>query len=363
MCVMRHAKPIAQLRPITHVALDRRRLRSRQVGMQRAASATMNKPDQLTLTLRARFSGNDPAPGALMASPKGRVVYRILEVRRVRRAGDQGYRIRIVCARLGRSEVPEGAVLLPWCVDPRAPGARRLAGSTDDQPANPNLDEPPAALIARIRSARAADDIARVSRAARVGRDDGVQHGRDYGPGLRLRPMRGRRRGERLRDADVEIEDGPDPDRPNNTVRRARRSDPLVALLRAQTITAREFDAAELLRDELQAAQASIPCTGQASIHVQPFRRTGVSDRQVNAAGAARRAMAAVAVVNRAVVLWIVLGGTVEGFALYARTRRAPCGERLKTGLGELADHYFGRRSSDRTDAGNRARTESIEIA
>ncbi len=243
MCVMRHAKPIAQLRPITHVALDRRRLRSRQVGMQRAASATMNKPDQLTLTLRARFSGNDPAPGALMASPKGRVVYRILEVRRVRRAGDQGYRIRIVCARLGRSEVPEGAVLLPWCVDPRAPGARRLAGSTDDQPANPNLDEPPAALIARIRSARAADDIARVSRAARVGRDDGVQHGRDYGPGLRLRPMRGRRRGERLRDADVEIEDGPDPDRPNNTSPgRARRSDPLVALLRAQTITAREFD-------------------------------------------------------------------------------------------------------------------------
>ena len=211
---------------------------------------------------------------------------------------------------------------------PACAGARRLAGSTDDQPANPNLDEPPAALIARIRSARAADDIARVSRAARVGRDDGVQHGRDYGPGLRLRPMRGRRRGERLRDADVEIEDGPDPDRPNNTVRRARRSDPLVALLRAQTITAREFDAAELLRDELQAAQASIPCTGQASIHVQPFRRTGVSDRQVNAAGAARRAMAAVAVVNRAVVLWIVLGGTVEGFALYARTavRRAVSG-------------------------------------
>ncbi|MEJ0019740.1 MAG: hypothetical protein WDN25_24940 [Acetobacteraceae bacterium] len=320
-------------------------------------------PDQLTLTLRARSSGGDLVPGTLMASPKGRVVYRILQVRPVRRAGDQGYRIRIVCARLSRSEVSDGAVVLPWCVDPSGPRLRHPADPPDDRLVNTDPSERPAALIARIRSARAADDIARVARAARVGRDDGVQHGRDYGPGLRLRPMRGRRRGERLREADVEIEDGPDPDRPNNTVRRARRSDPLVALLRAQTITAREFDAAELLRDELQAAQATIPCTGQSSIHVQPFRRTGVSDRQVNAAGAARRAMAAVAVVNRAVVLWIVLGGTVEGFALYARTRRAPCGERLKTGLGELADHYFGRRSSGCTDVGNRARSESIETA
>jgi hypothetical protein len=254
-------------------------------------------------------------------------------------------------------------VLLPWCADPRAPRPRRPTGSTDDPTVNPNPDEPSAALIARIRAARAADELAKVVRAKRVGRDDGVQHGRDDGPGLRLRPARGRRRGERLREADVEIEDGPDPVRPNDTVRRARRSDPLVALMRARTISAREFDAAELLRDELQSAQASIPCTGQSLIHVQPFRRTGLGDRQVNAAGASRRAMAAVAVVNRAVMLWIVLGGTVEGFALYARTRRVPCGERLKAGLGELADHYFGRHSSERTDVGNRARTEPIETA
>ena len=73
--------------------------------------------------------------------------------------------------------------------------------------------------------------------------------------------------------------------------------------------------------------------------------------------------MAAIAMVNRAVVLWIVLGGTVEGFAVYARTRRAPCGERLRAGLGEGADHDFGRQGSDRTDAGNRAQMESIETA
>ncbi len=213
-------------------------------GVWRAAIPTMNKRDQLTLVLRARYSGNEPAVGALMTSPKGRVVFRVLEVRRVRRAGDQGYRIRIVCARLGRFEAPEDAVLLPWCVDPRAPGTRRLAGSTDDQPTNPNPDEPPAALIARICSARAADDLAKVSRAAPVGSNDGVRHGRDYGPELRLRPARGRRRSGRLLEADVEIEDGPDPDQPNNTVRRARRSDSLVAQMRAGTITARKFDAA-----------------------------------------------------------------------------------------------------------------------
>ena len=340
---------------------------SRRCSLEDATSTAedgvMTKRDQLTLTLRSRCSDNDPTPGALISSPKGRVVYRVLEVRRVRKAGDQTYRIRIICARLGRSDIPEGAVPLPWCVDPPAPRPRRLGASPDNQLVNPDPGEPPAVLIARIRAARAADELARVARAKRVGRDDGVQHGRDYGPGLRLRPARGRRRGERLREADVEIEDGPDPACPNNTVRRARRSDPLVALMRVQTITAREFDAAELLRDKLQAAQASIPCTGQSSIHVQPFRRTGISDRQVNAASASRRAMAAVAVVNRAVLLWIVLGGTVEGFALYARTRRAPCGERLKAGLGELADHYFGRHSSDRIGAGNRARTEAIETA
>jgi hypothetical protein len=286
----------------------------------------MNNPDRLTLILRARYSGNEPTVGALMASPKGRVVFRVLDVRHVRKAGEQSYRIQIVLVRLNRSDVPEGAALLPWCVDPHAPLQRRPAASLDGQPVDRNSGETTAALIARIRAARAAVDLARFARAARVGKDDGVQHGRDYGPGLRLRPARGSRRGERLREADVEIEDGPDPARPDSNVRRARRSDPFVALLRARTITIREFDAAELLRNDLQAAETSIPCSGQSSIHVQPFRRVGISDRQVNAAGASRRAMAVIAVLNRAVVLWVVLGGTVEGFALYARTRRAAIG-------------------------------------
>jgi hypothetical protein len=88
----------------------------------------MTKLDQLTLTLRATGASDDVSPGALIASPKGRVVYRILEVTHVRRAGEQGYRVRIVCARVGRADVPEGAKLLSWPRDRRAPrGSSRAA--------------------------------------------------------------------------------------------------------------------------------------------------------------------------------------------------------------------------------------------
>ena len=48
----------------------------------------------------------------------------------------------------------------------------------------------------------------------------------DYGHGIRLVPIRGRDRAI-LREADVAIADAPDPDMPNVTVRRARRTDPL----------------------------------------------------------------------------------------------------------------------------------------
>jgi hypothetical protein len=51
----------------------------------------MTNRDRLTITLRARWSGDDPVPGTLLASPKGRVVYRVLEVWRVRTAGAQGH--------------------------------------------------------------------------------------------------------------------------------------------------------------------------------------------------------------------------------------------------------------------------------
>ena len=54
----------------------------------------MTKQDHVTITLRARYIGTEPSVGTLMASLNGRVVYQILEVWRVRRAGDQRYALR-----------------------------------------------------------------------------------------------------------------------------------------------------------------------------------------------------------------------------------------------------------------------------
>jgi hypothetical protein len=89
----------------------------------------MTDRDRLTITLRARSSGDDPVPGTLLASPKGRVVYRILEVWRVRRAGDHRYGFRLVCRRLSQAEVPEGGggatvAVRPSCASREPPRGR-----------------------------------------------------------------------------------------------------------------------------------------------------------------------------------------------------------------------------------------------
>lgn len=61
-----------------------------------------------------------------------------------------------------------------------------------------------AAAVARtIAAGRAADELAQLVRAGRVGRDGGYEGGRDYGPGIRLGPVHARRRGALLREADV----------------------------------------------------------------------------------------------------------------------------------------------------------------
>ena len=123
----------------------------------------MTKRDQLQLTLRAKCASDYLLPGTLMASPKGRVVYRVLEVWRVRRAGDQRYALRLVCKRPGRSEVPKGAVVLPWPCEPR----NSRAGQRKHQSAN---SAPPQA----IRQSRIEERAERLARARRVGRDAGL---------------------------------------------------------------------------------------------------------------------------------------------------------------------------------------------
>jgi hypothetical protein len=320
------------------------------------------RPDapHVTITLRARSTGDDLTAGMLMAAAKGRVVYRIVHVTRTRRSGGPaGYRLRLVCARLTRSEVPEGATVVPWCWTPPTPRQTRRTATRPHLTADPGPPEPAAVRIARIRAkapllfgiavavmrdARRADELAQLARAARVGVDAGMQQGRDYGPGIRLEPILGRRRCEgELRAADVEIEDGPDPDRPNKIVRRARRSDPLVKLLKAGTVTGRGVEAIELLRGELEAAQASIPSGGQSDVHVPAHQRIGISDFQINACTAVRRAIEAVKRINRQVVLWIACGGTIAAYAAYAHQNHVTAARQLRAGADELADHYFGR--------------------
>ena len=197
--------------------------------------------------------------------------------------------------------------MLPWPRDPRAPrGSRRAAGRPRPS-ADPDPPEPPAARIARIRAkaplllalatepirqAKAAAEAAQLARARRVGRDLGVVNRSDYGHGIRLVPIRGPDRAI-LREADVVVADAPDPDMPNVTVRRARRTDPLEVLKRAGTISAREREAGEKLRDAIEQSQPSLPGVFRSEIHVAPRNRVAITERQLKACQCVRRAVAA----------------------------------------------------------------------
>jgi hypothetical protein len=195
---------------------------------------------------------------------------------------------------------------------------------------------------AAVRDARRADAAAQIARARRVGRDDGLRQGRDYGPGIRLVPIRARGQREALRQADVVVEDGPDPERPNRTTRRAKRLDPLIALRDMGAVTKRQVEAAELLRSQLEASPAAMPSASQCEIHTAPFGRGGPSDWQLKNCTWARKAIAAMAAVDQPVVLWVVVGGTIRGFARWRRCRHTTASRMLSSGLDALADHYLG---------------------
>ena len=198
-----------------------------------------------------------------------------------------------------------------------------------------------------IRRGAIADEVAQLAQVARVGVDDGKQGDRDYGPGIQLRLVRARRGGGVLRDVSVQIEEGAAPDQPNVTVRRARRVDPLTRLAKAGTINRRQHDAADMLRDQVEASESSMMGGGGSEIHVPPYERIPIGDKQVKACGKARRALAAVTPVHQPVLLWVLVGGTVDGYASYARIRQTSAPVLLQAGLTELADHYYGRRDHE----------------
>jgi hypothetical protein len=290
-----------------------------------------------TITLRARLVTPDLVAGALVAGVNGRTIYRILAVTRVRTAGDPAAdRVRLVLRRLARDQVGAGETVSPW---PRAPRpARRTAAPGSGR-------QLLAAAVAKaVREGRVAEELAAIARAGRIGRDAGYEGGRDYGPGLRLAPVHARRRGALLREADVLVEDAPDPDSPNRVLRRARRVDPLVTLHRAGTISGQGLDAVELLREDLQAAEGSIPSNfSRSEVHLSAHQRTGIGDREIQGRTRVRRAMLAVSVINQPICLWIACGGTIGAYVRLTGVRHdKTTAARLAEGVGQLVQHYYG---------------------
>jgi hypothetical protein len=160
------------------------------------------KRDQLTLMLRAK-SADDPRHFDRVAEGSGHLPHPGGLAR------PTGWRSRVcpanrlVCRRLSRVEVPEGAVVLPWPGDPRAPRRTGRKGHRQHQAANPVMPE-------AIRQARIGERAEQVARARRVVRDTGLVNTSDYGPGIGLRPVRAHD-SAMLREADVVVDDAPDP--------------------------------------------------------------------------------------------------------------------------------------------------------
>lgn len=276
------------------------------------------------ITLRSRRSAEGLAIGMLIGSPKGKAVYRVVEVTQIRRAGEvQSPRVRIICRRLQAGEAPDGAEIRPWPKDPAAP-RRRLE-----------------ALGAPVRRSEMALAIAASRRPDRRRPKPHHHYGAtDPGPTLRLEAVIDLG-GTVIREADVSIETVRDPAHPQRIIRRAVRADPLDALERAGSITAREVEAAELLRSSLEALTPPLGQTGGMAVQTSPFLRS-ISATSLEACCVARKAAAALGRLHWEAVLWVCLGGTVSAYSAYRTMRLADAGERVRTGMQRLADHFEG---------------------
>jgi hypothetical protein len=185
---------------------------------------------------------------------------------------------------------------------------------------------------------RTAAEAEQFARAKRVGRDRGVVNGNDYGAGIRLEAVYGHD-GTLLREADVTVADAPDPHMPKVTVRRARRTDPLMVLHRAGTIDQLQVDAGELLRTAMEESLPPMPGVARSEVHVAPFLRGTFSDRQLRACQTVRSAFLVLGD-KLPVVVWILLGGTIGGYAARARMRHTTAAGLLQSGLDKLAQHF-----------------------
>lgn len=252
--------------------------------------------------------------------------YQVLEFARVRRAGEEGCRYRLVIQRFRGATVE-----VVWKLEP-AP-ERQAKSVIEPVPSDP--DE----VRQRVIAARRQSEREQHARILRIGAED--ESGGDYGPAIRRRDIRWQ--GEVLRVADVRVEDGVDPAAPKQRVRRAVRSDPLDALRRAGSITGREVDAAEEMRRYLEQLEPAMGGGLGVAVQSAAFDRMPITPMHLVAARKVRMATATLGERYWPPVCWVLLHGTVEGYARERRIRLARAGELVRSGFAMLADHLFGK--------------------
>jgi hypothetical protein len=293
-----------------------------------------------------------PTVGALMVGPKGHGAYyridRVTLLRLASKPGRRRYRLRLSVT---RERPTDDAPALPWRLGvPLRPIRRREAVEQGDPPP---LDSPllaqlgvqdrwmvdrlqakaPVLFAEAMRPITGARDLAeqeQQARIQRVGRDHGVVNLCDQGHSAR---------------ADVEVDlDAADPANPDSRIRRAYRTDPLAVLRKRKTISDRQFDAAEALRSDIEAAMPGLAGAAQSEVHLAPWDRAAVHDSQIKAAAAVRLAMAGMVGRRRLVLMWMVCGGTLGGICVYAGITQRTAVEQLQIALDVLVSHYLGDR-------------------
>jgi hypothetical protein len=273
---------------------------------------------------RVQWLADTPHVGALMVSASGKSVYRVLDLRRLRIAGDRrGDCFRLTCDRLPKWAVPEGVAINPWrWMPPRATQTRV------ERPIAPRRSQLP------VRTQRALSGLPRASeRHVPVG---------DFGPKLRRQSVHDRQ-GRLLREADVEVDDqAGDPRYPNRRVRRAYRVDSVQVLLSAGTIGKREADAAAELRRHLERIAPALGAGSAMRITVSRFLVQPIRDDHIRASRKVREAAATLGVRLWPPVLWICLGGTVRGYAAERRVGTHTASDLVKSGMQRLAEHFYG---------------------
>lgn len=141
----------------------------------------------------------------------------------------------------------------------------------------------------------------------------------------------------------LEVVDGPHPEQPNVSVRRARVADPLRRMLKRGEIEARHRVAAEHLRRLYETGISPHLPSGLAP-KVAGALFGGAYEYASDALSCRRKVQAAIFAVEpdgAAITFCVLSYGTLDGYSAANRIRRQDAGQSLRRGLEALA-HHFG---------------------